>query len=111
MLRAKCLLTFLLLSVALAVPVAAQRRVSGRITDQNNGQPLPGASVQIQGTRFGTSAGDSGTFALQVPDGAITLVVRRIGYQRSEIILPPGEARLDVSLRRDVLQLETQVTT
>jgi TonB-linked SusC/RagA family outer membrane protein len=109
--RIRCYLAFLLLFGALAVPAAAQRRVSGRVTDQNNGQPLPGASVQIQGTQLGASAGDSGTFSLQVPDGAVTIVVRRIGYQRSEIVLPPGEARLDVSLRRDVLQLETQVTT
>jgi TonB-linked SusC/RagA family outer membrane protein len=110
--RLKSLLAFLLfLLIAIASPANAQRRVTGRVTDQSSGQPVPGAAIQVQGTRIGTSAGDSGTFALQVPDGPVTLIVRRIGYQRNEIVLPPGEARLEVTLRRDVLQLETQVTT
>ena len=111
MTRVRFFPAFLLLTVFLAAPAAGQRRVSGRVTDQVNGQPLPGASIQVQGTQLGATAGDSGTFTLQVPDGPVTLVVRRIGYQRDEIVLPPGEARLDVSLRRDILQLETQVTT
>ncbi len=102
---------FLLFCVVLASPASAQRRVTGRVTDQTSGQPIPGAAIQVQGAQLGTSAGDSGTFALQVPDGPVTLIVRRIGYQRLEIVLPPGEARLDVALRRDVLQLETLVTT
>ncbi len=110
--RLKSLLAFLLfLFVVLASPANAQRRVTGRVTDQTSGQPVPGAAIQVQGTQIRTSAGDSGTFALQVPEGPVTLIVRRIGYQRNEIVLPPGEARLDVALRRDVLQLETQVTT
>ena len=109
--RAKSFLAFLFFSVVLASPAIAQRRVTGRVTDQTSGQPLQGAAIQVQGTPLGTAAGDSGTFALSVPDGPVTLIVRRIGYQRREIVLPPGDARLDVTLRRDVLQLETQVTT
>src|SRR6266566_988586 len=109
--RAKSFLAFLLFSVVLASPASAQRRVTGRVTDEVSGQPVPGAAIRVQGTQLGTSAGDSGTFALSVPDGPLTLVVRRIGYQRREIVLPPGEVRLDVTLIRDVLQLETQVTT
>jgi len=110
--RLKFFLAFLLfLFVAIASPTNAQRRVTGRVTDQTSGQPVPGAAIQVQGTQIRTSAGDSGTFALQVPEGPVTLIIRRIGYQRNEIVLPPGEARLEVALRRDVLQLETQVTT
>ncbi|GAC1411391.1 MAG: TonB-dependent receptor [Gemmatimonadaceae bacterium] len=110
--RLKSLLAFLLfLFVVIASPAHAQRRVTGRVTDQTSGQPVPGAAIHVQGTQIRTSAGDSGTFSLQVPEGPVTLIVRRIGYQRNEIVLPPGEARLEVVLRRDVLQLETQVTT
>src|SRR5438132_5321941 len=105
------LLHCLLSSALLASPAMAQRRVAGRVTDQASGQPVPGAAIQVQGTQLGTSASDSGTFVLLTPDGPATLIVRRIGYQRREIVLPPGDARLDVSLRRDILQLETQVTT
>ncbi len=107
----KSFLHFLLCSALLASPAMAQRRVVGRVTDQATGQPVPGAAIQVQGTQLGTSASDSGTFVLLTPDGPATLVVRRIGYQRREVVLPPGDARLDVTLRRDVLQLETQITT
>ena len=109
--RAKSFLVVLFLSVVIALPATAQRRLTGRVTDQVNGQPVPDAAIQVQGTTLGTSASDSGTFALQVPDGPLVLIVRRIGYQRREISLSAGETSADVSLRRDVLQLETQVTT
>lgn len=111
MLRVKSFLHFLLLSALFASPAFAQRRVTGRVTDQANGQPVPGAAIQVQGTQIGTSASDSGTFNIVMPDGPVTLVVRRIGYQRREIPVSAGQTSLDVTLRRDVLQLETQVTT
>lgn len=109
--RSRSVLLLLFASVGLAPIASAQRLITGRVTDQVSGEPVAGAAIQVQGRQLGTSAGDSGTFSLQVPDGPVTLVVRRIGYQRREIPLPAGESRLDVALRRDVLQLETQVTT
>ena len=109
--RLKSFLILLLFSVVFASSASAQRRVTGRVTDQVSGQGVPGAAIQVQGTGIGTSAADDGTFALQVPAGPVILVARRIGYQRREIPLPAGETRADVILRRDVLQLETQVTT
>jgi len=101
----------LLFSVVLTSTASAQRRVTGRVTDQTSGQPVPGAAVQVQGTGIGTSAADDGTFAISVPDGPVVLIARRIGYQRREIPLAADATSADVALRRDVLQLETQVTT
>jgi len=109
--RLKLFLFLLLFSVVLAAPASAQRRVTGRVTDQVSGQPVPGAAIQIQGTAFGTSSAEDGTYSIQVPDGPVILIARRIGYQRREIPLPAGQTTADVALRRDVLQLETQVTT
>jgi TonB-dependent starch-binding outer membrane protein SusC len=107
----KSFVTLLLLSVVIAAPASAQRRVTGRVTDQTSGEPIPGTAIQVQGTGIGTTTADDGTFAVQVPDGAAVLIARRIGYQRRELPLPAAETRADVVLRRDVLQLETQVTT
>ena len=109
--RLKCFLILLLFSVVVASTASAQRRVTGRVTDQTSGQPVPGAAIQIQGTALGTTAADDGTFAIQAPDGPVALIARRIGYQRREIPLPAAQTQADVALRRDVLQLETQVTT
>jgi len=108
-------LSVVLLSlVAVAVvgsPAAAQRRVTGRVTDESSGQPVAGASLLIQGTPRGTIAADDGSYSIQVPDGPATIIVRRIGYHRREVPLAAAETHLDVPLTRDVLQLETQVTT
>jgi iron complex outermembrane recepter protein len=54
--------------------------VTGTVTDNNN-RPLPGATVQMEGTMFGTVAETDGSFILSdVPAGQGVLVVRYIGY-------------------------------
>src|SRR5256885_3488546 len=106
--RLKVWLQLLLASTLLASPLLAQRRIVGRVTDQANGQPVPGASVQVQGTRLGTYATDSGTFTVLTPDGPATLVVRHIGYQRREIPVPAGDSGLGVLLRSEEHTAELQ---
>ncbi|MDP6775353.1 MAG: carboxypeptidase-like regulatory domain-containing protein [Candidatus Latescibacteria bacterium] len=55
-------------------------KIMGRVTDAE-GQPLPGASVMIEGTRRGTEADTEGVyFLLAVPPGKHTLVASIIGY-------------------------------
>jgi TonB-linked SusC/RagA family outer membrane protein len=57
--------------------------VTGRITDKVNGAPIGGASLAIEGTRFGATSNDSGVYRISgVPAGSYTLGVRRIGYAR-----------------------------
>ncbi len=109
--RLRSFLFLLLLFVVVPSSASAQRRVTGRVTDQVSGQPVPGATIQIQGTAVRVAAADDGTFAIQVPDAPVVLFVRRIGYQRREIPLAAGQTSADVALQRDILQLETQVTT
>src|ERR1700674_3030467 len=71
--RPKSFVILLLLSVLIAAPASAQRRVTGRVTDQTSGEPIPGAAIQVQGTGIGTTTADDGTFAVQVPDGGAVL--------------------------------------
>jgi len=108
-LRPLCLaLSALVLCSATAL---AQRRVSGRITDVDTGEPLAGASVVLPGTTTGTVASDSGVFNLLVPEGDASLLVRRIGYVRQTVPAPAGQSEVNVALKRDVLQLEAQIVT
>src|SRR5690606_10543413 len=46
--------------------------ISGTVTDQN-GEPLPGVTVSVEGTTIGTATDIDGKYTLEVPDGA-TLV-------------------------------------
>ncbi|MGI8545855.1 MAG: TonB-dependent receptor domain-containing protein, partial [Gemmatimonadaceae bacterium] len=55
--------------------------IVGQVTDTRTKQGVPGVSVQVEGTRFGTITGDDGRFQIaNVPVGSHTLIVRRLGY-------------------------------
>jgi len=103
--------SLLLLVLVSASAFAQTRRVSGRITVEGSGEPIVAASVNLVGTSVGTYTDDQGRFSLNVPDGPATLRVRRIGYTQKTIAVPAGATDANVSLSRDVLQLETQVVT
>jgi len=103
--------SLLLLVLVSASAFAQTRRVSGRITVEGSGEAIVAASVNVVGTSVGTYTDDQGRFSLNVPDGPATLRVRRIGYTQKTIAVPAGATDANVSLARDVLQLETQVVT
>jgi iron complex outermembrane receptor protein len=77
------LLCSMLLLVA-GIATAQTRPVTGKITDEN-GNPVPGATVQVKGTSTGTAAIADGSFKLSVPSTANALIVSFIGYVNQEI--------------------------
>jgi len=97
--------------VAAATDLQAQRRLTGRVTEEGNNAPLAAASIQVVGTTTGAYTDGSGNFALQVPSGAVSLRVRRIGYQMRTVLVQADQQSVTVELKKDVLQLETQVVT
>ncbi len=57
-------------------------RVMGHVRNAEDGAPLVGASVYLQGTGFGASTDEDGSFRLEnVPPGDYTLVVALLGFQ------------------------------
>lgn len=83
--------------------------VSGKVTSQQGGEPLPGVNVLIQGTGTGTVTDIEGNYTLDVPeDEKATLVFSFIGYTTQEIALN-GRSELDVALSEDVQSLEEVV--
>ena len=71
------LLTVLLLASVMAF--SQTRTVTGTVRDQQ-GSPVPFASVLVQGTKTGTSADQNGNFSIQAANGA-TLVFSASGFQ------------------------------
>ena len=110
--RLRCVLMAIAV-LLLSVPAAAQTRtVTGTVTDASTGQPLEGARVSVRGTSLATTSGASGQFTLgNVPTGSITIAIRRIGSNPQDIVLPPGQAEVRVSLTRDPLRLSDVVVT
>ena len=60
------------------VGFAQQKTVSGNVTDEN-GLPLPGATVIEQGTSNGTTTDFDGNFSIEVGENAV-LEVSYVGY-------------------------------
>jgi outer membrane receptor protein involved in Fe transport len=61
-------------------------KISGRIFDAQTREPLPGASIVIDGTRLGAAANVEGYYFINnVPPGTYSLSVSLVGYQRTVI--------------------------
>lgn len=88
-----------------------ERRITGRVTAAGTSEPLAAASVTIPGTTIGARTNDAGEFSLLVPDAAVQLVARRIGYKQLSLRVPREQQQVSFALERDVLQLEEQVIT
>ena len=90
---------------------SALRPLTGHVIDGSDQAPVPAASVLVNGTTLGTTTNDSGTFALRVPQGAVTLTVRRIGFRAVTVPVAGDQGDVQVALIRDILELQQQVVT
>lgn len=93
--RTKLLTVFLALC---ALYAQAQTMVKGTVTGED-GLPLPGVTIQVKGTKIGTSSEANGKFSINAPPNG-TLIFSFIGYQQKEIPIG-GKTLLDVKLTTD----------
>ena len=63
---------------------AQERTLRGVLTDESNGDPLIGASIQVKGTTRGTVTDIDGSYAIQAATGE-TLVISYTGYAPREV--------------------------
>ncbi len=89
--------------------LAQDRMLSGTINDEN-GQPLPGASVLLKGTTRGTNTNADGQFSLNV-NGAGTLILSTVGYTSKEIPFTASQTTITTDLDADVRSLGEVVVT
>lgn len=105
------LLCFLTLGVLLIGSVYAQdRRISGRVTSEEDGGPIAGVSVLIVGTSMATQTDALGTYSLNVPASANALEFRFLGYVSQTVTLGTGNT-VDVVLAEDATALSEVVVT
>ncbi|RAV28245.1 SusC/RagA family TonB-linked outer membrane protein [Sinomicrobium soli] len=83
--------------------------VTGVVTDEN-GEPLPGATVRIKGTSAGTVTDFDGVYELSLPETGEDYILQFsfIGYISREIALE-GKTEVDISLETDVKALDEVV--
>tara|TARA_A100000164_G_scaffold164680_1_gene146111 strand:+ start:220 stop:3288 length:3069 start_codon:yes stop_codon:yes gene_type:complete len=98
--------TSFLLFFAMTLSAYAQQ-ISGTVSDEN-GVPLPGATVVVEGTSVGVSTDFDGNYSIDASQGDV-LVFSYVGYQ-SQSVSVGASSTVDVSLEPDSLLDEVVVT-
>ena len=93
---------FLMIGVALA-----QSSVKGTVTSSEDGEPIVGASVMVDGTKTGTVTDLDGHFELNVPAGS-KLVITYLGMKKKTVT---AVANMKVALDSDNKELKEVVVT
>jgi len=86
---------------------AQNETVRGTVYGEADGTPLPGVSIAVKGTTYGTTTNAQGQFTLSAPAKAV-LVFSYIGYESKEITVG-RQTNLDVRLAADTRQLSEVV--
>jgi len=85
----------------------AQQTVTGRVSDAEDGSPLPGVNILEKGTTNGTVTDIDGNYTLNVSGDAV-LVFSFVGYLAQEVAVGQRTS-IDVSMAPDVTQLSEVV--
>ncbi|ETN94844.1 SusC/RagA family TonB-linked outer membrane protein [Zhouia amylolytica] len=86
-----------------------KRTITGTVTDEN-GQPMPGASVMEKGTTNGVATDFDGNFSINVTGQKAILVVSYVGYTTKEVPAP-SSGTINVQLGLDAQGLDEVVVT
>ena len=92
------------------VPDKKERIVTGSVKDEN-GEPLPGATIILKGTRIGMTTNEQGNFTLVLPErDTVILLISFIGYETREVTVK-GDEKINVKLKVMSSDLEGVVVT
>ena len=105
------LLIFNLLFSVLALQAQGNlRTITGTVVDANNGEPIIGVSIVLNGTNTGTVTNLDGKYSIKIPSsGKQILIFSYIGYQKQEISVEQGKNTVNVNLKEDVNTLSEVV--
>lgn len=91
-------------TVSSPAAVQQQKTISGKVIDEE-GMPLPGVSVVVQGTTIGVVTNVDGNYTLQVPDDARVLVFSFVGMRRQQVSIG-NRTNIDITLEAETIGLE-----
>jgi TonB-dependent receptor len=112
--QSRNVLVLVVLGAALLVVSPARADVGqiiGSVLDEKSGEPLIGASVQVEGTSIGAACDIDGRFVIRnVPHGTHSILVASLGYtpkRITEVSVLTGEpVKIDASLTEAVTELK-----
>ena len=81
-----------------------EQKVSGKVTDAEKGETLPGVSIIIKGTQKGTTTDANGDYSLVVSDSKAVLVFSIVGYEPREITVG-NQSTINLGMKTDTKAL------
>ncbi len=90
--------------------LAQDRMISGKVTDAQSGEALPGVNVRIKGTDRGTNSSIDGEYKLSITGEVNILIFSFIGMESQEVEIG-NRSVIDIQLNQDLQQLNEVVVT
>ncbi len=106
----KCKWLFLFISVILmgfSISDLSAQTITGKVLDEE-GNPMPGVNVVVEGTSIGTITNTEGEYSIEVEDPDATLKFSFIGYKARSVSLE-GRTTINVNMELDTQVLEDVV--
>src|SRR5580658_4392364 len=91
--------------------IYAQNPVTGKVINKTDNTPVPGATVQVKGTKVITQTGADGSFSIQLPRVTGTLVISAIGFTALEVPVTGGTPAGEIALATATTTLNDVVVT
>ncbi|MGE5384141.1 MAG: carboxypeptidase-like regulatory domain-containing protein, partial [Omnitrophica WOR_2 bacterium] len=90
--------------------VLAQTTITGVVTSSEDGQPIPGAAVQVKGTTIGVTTDVNGRYSLRVPADSKVLQISFVGMTTKEVTIGT-QTSISVVLDTEAMDIEGVVVT
>lgn len=84
-----------------------QQEITGNVQDEN-GMPLPGVNVMVNGTNIGTTTDFDGNYTITVQEPGQTLIFSFIGFATQEIEVD-NQTLINITLAEDQQALDEVV--
>jgi len=109
-----CLLVFLIFNTP-GTGQSAHGEISGKITDAQTGEALPGVNISVLGTVLGASTNLDGEFSImRVPYGIYDIRISMIGYRKvtvERVNISHDTAPLDIKLMEAPIDIDPVVVS
>ncbi len=84
--------------------------VSGTISDDKGGAPIPGVNIIVKGTSVGVLSDFDGNYSIKLPKSDAVLVFSSVGFETKEIVVN-GQSTINVALVVGTEELDEVIVT
>jgi TonB-linked SusC/RagA family outer membrane protein len=107
--KQKLLFVLTLFFLSIGQLLAQNREITGRVTDPETGEGIPGVNVSVKGTSAGTVTDADGRYKISITNGN-TLVFQAVGLEAQEVLVV-AQAILDIQMVASDTALDEVVIT